>query len=93
MLKCSLISYYRGQAEDEVVEEEGSPPEFTGEPPDLDARFVIRPQAEKLRQIIIGKQDEDDVSSSASSPRASFSTESRGLFQHHHPLTLVQKCR
>ncbi|XP_059148955.1 ras-specific guanine nucleotide-releasing factor 2-like isoform X4 [Physella acuta] len=83
------------QAEEEGTEETGSPPEFTGEPPEVDARYVIKPQVEKLRRISTGcmKQDDDDVSisSSASSPRTSFSTESRGSFQQQHPLNLAQK--
>ncbi|PVD19918.1 hypothetical protein C0Q70_20412 [Pomacea canaliculata] len=36
--------------------ESGSPPhtEFTGEPPEVDARYVIKPHAEKLRRISTG---------------------------------------
>ncbi|XP_055880494.1 ras-specific guanine nucleotide-releasing factor 2-like isoform X5 [Biomphalaria glabrata] len=85
------------QTEEETAEDVGSPPEFTGEPPEVDARFVIKPQAEKMRRISTGcmRQDDDDVSvsSSTSSPRASFSTESsRSSFQQQHPLTnLTQK--
>ncbi|CAL1527360.1 unnamed protein product, partial [Lymnaea stagnalis] len=83
------------QAEEEAAEEAGSPPEFTGEPPDVDARFVIKPQAEKLRRISTGcmRQDDDEtsISSCTSSPRASFSAESRGSFQQHALSNLAQK--
>ena len=36
--------------------ESGSPPhtEFTGEPPEVDSRYVIKPHAEKLRRVSTG---------------------------------------
>ncbi|GFO14572.1 ras-specific guanine nucleotide-releasing factor 2, partial [Plakobranchus ocellatus] len=94
-LNTSLTSVAaQAQAEEEGVEQMSSPPEFTGEPPEIDSRYVIKPQAEKVRRY--NRTDEDvaagrndglglsggSSSSAASSPRVSFSSEPRTLIPH-----------
>ncbi|RUS77637.1 hypothetical protein EGW08_014597 [Elysia chlorotica] len=47
-LNTSLTSVAtQAQAEEEGGEQMSSPPEFTGEPPEIDSRFVIKPQEKK----------------------------------------------
>ncbi|KAK3766068.1 hypothetical protein RRG08_002305 [Elysia crispata] len=63
-LNTSLTSVAaQAQAEEEGVEQMSSPPEFTGEPPEIDSRFVIKPQPEKLRRISTGSGKADDEES------------------------------
>ncbi|XP_070202561.1 ras-specific guanine nucleotide-releasing factor 2-like [Littorina saxatilis] len=51
--------------------ESSSPPEFTGEPPEVDSRYVIKPHAEKLRRVSTGCMKLEDEGATHGSERPS----------------------
>ena len=52
--------------------ESGSPPhtEFTGEPPEVDSRYVIKPHAEKLRRVSTGCMKLEDEGAALGAERS-----------------------